>query len=91
MSVLKGGAAEFLADVITRQLSTTFDGVSGDEAENAKRQLELVNGLLVIPRQCLAGSSADGASASGKGAPSLLQEIRRELASSVQVDRKSVV
>ena len=48
VSVLKGGAAEFLADVITRQLSTILDDVSGDEAEKAKRQLELVNGLLVM-------------------------------------------
>jgi superfamily II DNA or RNA helicase len=125
VSALKGGAAEFLADVITRQLSTILDDVSGDEAEKAKRQLELVNGLLVLLRQRLAGSSADGASApgevvdlvapplrvlravqrdqqfpvspeiglgvpwlftAGKGSPSLLQEIRRELASSDQVD-----
>jgi superfamily II DNA or RNA helicase len=125
VSALKGGAAEFLADVITRQLSTILDDVSGDEAEKAKRQLELVNGLLVMLRQRLAGRSADGVSASGevvdlvapplrvlravqrdqqfpvspeiglgvpwlftagKGSPSLLQEIRRELASSDQVD-----
>lgn len=125
VSALKSGAAEFLADVITRQLSTILDDVSGDEAEKAKRQLELVNGLLVMLRQRLAGSSADGTSAAGevvdlvapplrvlravqrdqqfpvspevglgvpwlftvgKGSPSLLQEIRRELASSDQVD-----
>jgi superfamily II DNA or RNA helicase/HKD family nuclease len=125
VSALKGGAAEFLADVITRQLSTILDDVSGDEAEKAKRQLELVNGLLVMLRQRLAGGRADGASAAGevvdlvapplrvlravqrdqqfpvspeiglgvpwlftagKGSPSLLQEIRRELASSDQVD-----
>lgn len=125
VSALKGGAAEFLADVITRQLSTILDDISGDEAEKAKRQLELVNGLLVMLRQRLAGSSADGANAAGevvdlvapplrvlravqrdqqfpvspdiglgvpwlftagKGSPSLLQEIRRELASSDQVD-----
>lgn len=125
VSALKGGAAGFLADVITRQLSTILDDVSGDEAEKAKQQLELVNGLLVMLRQRLAGSSADGASAAGevvdlvapplrvlravqrdqqfpmspeiglgvpwlftagKGSPSLLQEIRRELASSDQVD-----
>lgn len=125
VSALKGGAAEFLADVITRQLSTILDDVSGDEGEKAKRQLELVNGLLVMLRQRLAGSRADGASwagevvdlvapplrvlravqrdqqfpaspeiglgvpwlfTAGKGSPSLLQEIRRELASSDQVD-----
>ena len=66
VSALKGGAAEFLADVITRQLSTILDDVSGDEAEKAKRQLELVNGLLVMLRQRLAGSSADGTSAAGE-------------------------
>jgi hypothetical protein len=44
---LKGGATEFLADVITRQLSTILDDVSGDDADKAKRQLELVNDLLV--------------------------------------------
>ena len=125
VSALKGGTAEFLSDVITRQLSTILDDVSGDEAEKAKRQLELVNGLLVMLRQRLAGSSAGGTFASGevvdlvapplrvlravqrdqqfpvspeiglgvpwlftagKGSPSLLQEIRRELASSDQVD-----
>lgn len=125
VSVLKGGAAEFLTDVITRQLSTILDDVSGDEADKAKRQLELVNELLVMLRQRLTGSDTDGASASGdvvdlvapplrvlravqrdqqfpaspeiglgvpwlftagKGSPSLLQEIRRELASSDQVD-----
>ncbi|MBT9553342.1 MAG: DUF3427 domain-containing protein [Hydrogenophaga sp.] len=125
VSALKGGAAEFLADVITRQLSTILDDVSGDEAEKAKRQLELVNELLLMLRQRLAGSSAGGTFASGevvdlvapplrvlravqrdqqfpvspeiglgvpwlftagKGSPSLLQEIRRELASSDQVD-----
>ncbi|MCM2345619.1 MAG: DUF3427 domain-containing protein [Acidovorax soli] len=125
VSALRGGAAELLADVITRQLSTILDDVSGDEAEKPKRQLELVNGLLVMLRQRLAGSSADGTSAAGevvdlvapplrvlravqrdqqfpmspeiglgvpwlftagKGSPSLLQEIRRELASSDQVD-----
>jgi superfamily II DNA or RNA helicase len=125
VSALKGGAAEFLTDVITRQLSTILDDVSGNEAEKAKRQLELVNGLLVMLRQRLAGNNAEGTSAAGevvdlvapplrvlravqrdqqfpvspeiglgvpwlfttgKGSPSLLQEIRRELTSSDQVD-----
>ena len=125
VSALKGDAAEFLADAITRQLSTILDDVSGGEADKAKRQLELVNELLVMLRQRLAASRADGAIASGemvdlvasplrvlrgvqrdqqfpvspeiglgvpwlftagKGSPSLLQEIRRELASSDQVD-----
>jgi hypothetical protein len=47
---LKGGAAEFLADAITRQLATILDDVAGDDADKAKRQLELVNGLLVMLR-----------------------------------------
>lgn len=123
---LKGSAAELLADAITRQLATILDDVSGDDADKAKRQLELVNDLLVTLRQRLqssAGSNGDLASAevvdlvaspmrilravqrdqqfpaspevglavpwlftAGKGSPSLLQEIRRELASSDQVD-----
>lgn len=125
VSALKGGATDFLADVITRQLSTILDDMSGDEAEKAKRQLELVNELLLVLRQRLAGSGSNGVSSSGsvvdlvapplrvlkavqrdqqfsvspeiglgvpwlftagKGSPSLLQEIRRELASSDQVD-----
>lgn len=125
VSALKGGAADFLADVITRQLSTILDDVSGDEAEKAKRQLELVNELLAMLRQRLAGSGSSSVSSSGsvvdlvapplrvlkavqrdqqfpvspeiglgvpwlftagKSSPSLLQEIRRELASSDQVD-----
>ena len=123
---LRGGAAEFLADVITRQLAAILDDVAGDEADKAKRQLELVNELLVMLRQRLNSSAdANGAFTSadvvdlvtsplrvlravqrdqqfpaspeiglavpwlftaGKGSPSLLQEIRRELASSDQVD-----
>ena len=126
VSALKGGAAEFLADVITRQLAAILDDVAGDDADKAKRQLELVNELLVALRHRLNG--VDGAARSatstevvdlvasplrvlravqrdqqfpispeiglavpwlftaGKGSPSLLQEIRRELASSDQVD-----
>jgi HKD family nuclease len=123
---LKGGAAELLADVITRQLSAILDDVGGDDSDKAKRQLELVNELLLMLRQRLNGDDgAAGFAASaevvdlvaaplrvfravqrdqqfppspeiglavpwlftaGKGSPSLLQEIRRELASSDQVD-----
>lgn len=125
VSVLKGDAAEYLTDVIARQLSTILDEVSGDETDKSKRQLELVNELLVMLRQRLTRSDTDGSSSSGdvvdlvapplrvlravqrdqqfpaspemglavpwlftagKGSPSLLQEIRRELASSDQVD-----
>ena len=64
---LKGGAAEFLADVITRQLATILDDVAGDDADKAKRQLELVNGLLVMLRQRLAGGDGSaGSSASAE-------------------------
>lgn len=123
---LKGGAAEFLAAVITRQLGAILDDVAGDDVEKPRRQLELVNDLLVMLRQRLstAGSSAAALApadvvdlvasplrmlravkrdqqfpaspeiglavpwlfTAGKGSPSLLQEIRRELASSDQVD-----
>jgi superfamily II DNA or RNA helicase len=123
---LKGGAAELLAEVITRQLGTILDDVTGDDADKPRRQLELVNDLLVMLRQRLStggSSAASTASAdvvdlvasplrvlravkrdqqfpaspeiglavpwlftAGKGSPSLLQEIRRELASSDQVD-----
>lgn len=130
VSALNGGAAEFLADIITRQLATLLDDVAGDGADKAKRQLELVNALLVMLRQRLnVGDDSIGAVASadvvdlvasplrvlravqrnqqfpsspeiglavpwlftaGKGSPSLLQEIRRELASSDQVDIRSL-
>lgn len=126
VSALKGGAAEFLTDAITRQLAALLDDVSGDGAEKVKAQLELINGLLVMLRQRLTGGDGavgTGPSAdvidlvayplrvlravqrdqqflaspeiglavpwlftAGKGSPSLLQEIRRELASSDQVD-----
>ncbi|MBU6259780.1 MAG: DUF3427 domain-containing protein, partial [Burkholderiales bacterium] len=121
---LKGGATDVLADLITRQLSAILDDVSGDDA--ARRQLELVNELLVMLRQRLgrpqdADEPAPSADVidlvapplrmlravqrdrqfqtapeiglgvpwlftAGKGSPSLLHEIRRELASSDQVD-----
>ena len=122
---VKSGASEFLANVITRQLSSILDDVSGNEADKAKQQLELVNALLVMLRQRISGSGTNGPLVSGdvvdlvasplrvlravqrnqqlpispelglavpwlftagKGSPSLLQEIRRELASSDRVD-----
>ena len=123
---LKGDAAELLAEVITRQLGAILVDVAGDDADIPRRQLELVNDLLVMLRQRLStGGSSAAAMASadivdlvasplrvlravrrdqqfqaspeiglavpwlftaGKGSPSLLQEIRRELASSDQVD-----
>lgn len=66
VSALKGGAAEFLTDAITRQLAALLDGVSGDGADKVKAQLELVNGLLVMLRQRLA--EGDGAVGTGPSA-----------------------
>lgn len=126
VSALQGDASEFLADGIARQLTAILADVGGVGADKAMRQLELVNGLLLLLRQRLAAmdttvaghSSSDvvdlvaaplrvlravqrdsqfpispeiGLSVpwlftAGKGSPSLLQEIRRELASSDQVD-----
>lgn len=126
VAALRGGAVEFLTDAITRQIATLLDDMSGDDADQVKAQLALVNDLLVMLRQRItggngaagAGPSADVIDliasplrvlravqrdqqfpvppeiglavpwlfAAGKGSPSLLQEIRRELASSDQVD-----
>ena len=123
---LKAGAAEQLADLITQQLGAILDDMQGDDAERHRRQLDLVNELLVTMRQRLLAGPAGGTAAApadvvdlvasplsvlravqrdhqfatapeiglavpwlftaGKGSPSLLQEIRRELASSDQVD-----
>jgi len=118
---LKGGAVEILVDAIARQLVTILDDVGGEDSDKAKRQLELVNDLLVSLRQQVNAHSSTSAEVvdlvtsplsvlravqrnqqfpvspeiglavpwlftAGKGSPSLLQEIRRELASSDQVD-----
>ncbi|CAN5790267.1 hypothetical protein BH09PSE5_BH09PSE5_38670 [soil metagenome] len=112
-----------LADAITRQLASILEDVPGDDSDKPRRQLELVNDLLVMLRQRLRDGGNAPASAAvvdliasplrvlravqrgnqfqaspeiglavpwlftaGKGSPSLLQEIRRELATSDQVD-----
>ena len=63
VSALKGGAAaEFLADVITRQLGAILDDVAGDDTDKPKRQLELVNELLVMLRQRLRAGDVSAAS-----------------------------
>jgi superfamily II DNA or RNA helicase/HKD family nuclease len=126
LQALKAGTADFLAELIARQLGAILDDMRGDDAERPNRQLELVNELLVTMRQRLLAGPAVGPAAAhadvvdlvasplsvlravqrdqqfgtapeiglavpwlftaGKGSPSLLQEIRRELASSDQVD-----
>jgi superfamily II DNA or RNA helicase/HKD family nuclease len=123
---LKGGVSDLLLDVMTRQLGAILDDISEDDPDTPKRQLELVNELLVMLRHRFAAgedSGTLGASAevidlvaqpprvlravqhdqqfqaapeiglslpwlftAGKGSPSLLQEIRRELATANQVD-----
>jgi len=50
---VKGGAAEFLAEVIARQLRAILEDGTGDDAEKSRRQLELVNDLPVTLRQRL--------------------------------------
>lgn len=123
---LQGGAPDLLIDAIARQLGAILDVVAGDDTDKPRRQLELVNELLVMLRQRLAAAQGTGATGgaaevidlvvqpprvlravqrdrqfpmppeiglaapwlftAGKGSPSLLQEIRRELASADQVD-----
>jgi superfamily II DNA or RNA helicase/HKD family nuclease len=118
-----GGVPELLVDALVRQLGAILDDVTGDRADKASQQLELVNALLVALRNRLACADGSNAAAAvvdliapplrvlravrrdrqftappetglaapwlftaGKGSPSLLQEIRRELASADQVD-----
>ncbi len=123
---LQGGAPDLLVDAIARQLGAILDNVAGEDTDKAKRQLELINELLVMLRHRLAAADSAGAKdgsadlidlvapplrvlrgvrrdrqfpaspeiglaapwlfTAGKGSPSLLQEIRRELASADQVD-----
>ncbi len=123
---LKGNASEYLVDVITRQLASILEQLSGDDADKPQRQLELANELLVALRHRLSpisqfagsfesdesvdlvasplrllraikrdskfpiapdlGLAAPWLFTAGKGSPSLLQEIRKELASSDQAD-----
>ena len=58
---LKGGAPELLVDVITRQLGAILDDVAGDDTDRPRRQLELVNELLVMLRHRLAAAEGLGA------------------------------
>lgn len=108
-------ASERMADALARQLTLLLDELDGDGAEKAKRQLALVNALLVHLRQQAAAGNVDplveppqilravhssGAApevpetglaipwlfTAGKGSPSLLTELRREIACCDQVD-----
>ena len=125
VQVRKDNLAELLGELTARQLGAILEDFAGEDAERSRRQLELVNELLVTLRQRMLSGNAAASAASadivdlvsapvrvlravqraqqfpqppeiglaapwlftaGKGSPSLLQEIRRELASSDQVD-----
>lgn len=48
---LKGDASEWLVDVLARQLGTILDDLTDGDGDISKRQLELVNEVLVKLRQ----------------------------------------
>ena len=110
-------AAERLTDALAKQLTVLLDELGGDDAEKTKRQLALINGLLVHVRQQAGNAASEmdpfveppqilrsvhslGSApespdtglaipwlfTAGKGSPSLLTELRRELACCDQVD-----
>jgi len=120
---LNSGVPEALLDTLGRQLTSALEDLRDGEQEKTKRQLELVNELLIHVRQRLKETYAparpnelidlvatplrvlrsirtDGPFptppeiglanqwlfTAGKGTPSLLQEIRRELASADRID-----
>ena len=106
--------SERITDALGRQVTHLLDELDGNGAEKAKRQLALVNALLVHLRQQAAGSvdplveppqilraihsigTAPEVPETGlaipwlftadKGSPSLLTELRREIACCDQVD-----
>ena len=105
---------ERIADALAKQMTLLLDELDGYGAEKAKRQLALVNALLVHlrqqeagivdllvePPQILRAVHSIGAApeapetglaipwlfTAGKGSPSLLTELRREIACCDQVD-----
>ncbi|MBA3772694.1 MAG: DUF3427 domain-containing protein [Ramlibacter sp.] len=120
---LTSESADVLAAALSRQLGAILDDLSDDGSALTRRQLELVNALLVTLRERLREDPANKSAASivdlfapplrllkgiqpgrqfpqapevglstpwlftaGKGSPSLLQELRRELTSVDQVD-----
>jgi superfamily II DNA or RNA helicase len=109
--------AERLADALARQLVRVLDDLGGDGQDKARRQLELVNSILMDVRHRLGkndnqsdilltppqtlnaihrhsspltlpdtGLAVPWLFTAGKGCPSLLSELRRELAACDQVD-----
>ena len=83
---LKEGAAEFLADAITRQLVSILDDVSGDPKLKVGRQLDLVNALLVAVRQRLAADADAGADLSAEVVDLIASPLR--LLKGIQSDRQ---
>lgn len=107
-------AAERITEALTRQMTQLLDEIDGNGTEKVKRQLALVNALLVHLKQQAAesvdllveppqllqavhriGTAPDVPETglaipwlftAGKGAPSLLSELRREIACCDQVD-----
>jgi len=108
-------ASARIADALAKQLTVLLDDLGGDAAEKAKRQIELVNSLLVHLKQQAPPGSVDSLTepaqilqavhsaglapeipetglaipwlfTAGKGSPSLLTELRRELAGCDQAD-----
>ena len=53
VQILSGDASDYVVDSLVRQLSSLLDGLPGDDADQAARQLALVNELLVWQRQRL--------------------------------------
>ena len=51
IKALTGGAADVLADAVTRQLTDVLEDMGGESSEKLLRQLDLVNALLVTLRQ----------------------------------------
>jgi HKD family nuclease len=115
--VIAEEAGERLVESVAKQLTALLDDVKGEGAQRAKRQLEIINSLLIHLRQqdevgaqvldsfseppqllravFLAGTRPEvpdtGLSVpwlftAGKGSPSLLTELRREIACCDRVD-----
>lgn len=84
---LKGGAPELLVDVITRQLGAILDDVAGDDTDRPRRQLELVNELLVALRHRLAAAEGQGATSGSCEVIDLVAQPLRVLRA-VQRDRQ---
>lgn len=123
IEAVHGEAGAAFADLLGRQLAAILDDIADDSGDKLRRQLELVNTILVALRERLRSDMRDADAAqivdlvappprrliavsrtpqaavrpevglaapwlftAGRGAPALLHEIRRELASADRVD-----